>query len=164
MSEDVLCSGGDCPCKRDKTVDYCCGAYDRETCKCLSPEVEEAIERERELVQRVGRVFESGAYRDGDSDKLDYEGFFSPLVLRRRAEYMHKHRVQSNGELRESDNWQKGIPLEEYMKSLFRHFMELWSLHRSEADGESYILDLENALCAVMFNCEGYLHELLKEI
>lgn len=148
---DVLCSGGDCPCKRQKPAE-CCGAYDRDTCSCLEPE-------------QAGRVFESGAYRDGDREKLDYEGFFSPLVLRRRAEYMHKHRVQSNGELRESDNWQKGIPIEEYMKSLFRHFMELWSLHRGDgADGESYIDDLENALCAVMFNAEGYLHELLKEI
>lgn len=112
----------------------------------------------------VGRVFETGAYRDGDTDKLDYEGFFSPLVLTRRAEYMHRHRVQSNGEMRDSDNWQLGIPKEQYMKSLFRHFVELWTEHRAllGGDGSTDSIDtIEEAICALMFNCEGLLHELL---
>lgn len=101
------------------------------------------------------RVFDTGATRDIVGDKLDYEGFLSPLVLKRYAEYMHVCRVQSNGELRDSDNWQKGIPLDVYMKSAFRHFMAIWLAHRSGTYSE---VDL----CALMFNNMGMLHEILK--
>jgi hypothetical protein len=103
------------------------------------------------------RRFESGATRDTDEGKLDYEGFFSPRVLRRRAEYMQVHAVQADGESRSSDNWQKGIPTEAYMKSLIRHCFHAWELWR---DGEDSYLDLEDALCAVCFNAEGLLFEL----
>lgn len=102
------------------------------------------------------REFETGATRNSDTGKLDYEGFFSPLVLKRRAEYMHKHRVQANGQLRASDNWQKGIPITEYIKSGWRHFHDWWAAHRGND------VDIEEAICALMFNAEGYLHELLK--
>jgi hypothetical protein len=68
---------------------------------------------------------------------------------------MHVHRFQENGEMRASDNWQKGIPKDEYMKSAWRHFMEWWSAHRKgRVDEES--------LCALLFNLQGYLHESLK--
>lgn len=103
------------------------------------------------------RQFETGATRDTDQGKLDYEGFFSPRVFRKRAEYMHRHRVQADGNLRDSDNWQKGIPTEQYMKSLMRHVVEFWELHR--ADGS--IDEKAEKLCAIMFNAEGYLYELL---
>ena len=106
------------------------------------------------------RQFDTGATRDDDAGKWDYEGFISPLVWRRFAAYMHKHRVQSDGELRASDNWQKGIPPEQYMKSLFRHFMDVWSNHRA---GFYATDDMEEALCALLFNVQGYLHQLLKE-
>src|SRR6266496_958544 len=100
------------------------------------------------------RKFETGATRDDDNSKLDYEGFLCPLVLHRFAEYMHQHRVQTDGTLRASDNWQKGIPTDAYMKSMFRHFMDLWSAHRQgHAD--------QDALCALMFNVMGYLHVVL---
>lgn len=102
------------------------------------------------------RTFETGATRDTDQGKMDYEGFFSPKVLERRAEYMHKHRTQSDGTLRDSANWQKGIPKEQYVKSLFRHFMGVWKWHRT---GKG---DIEEALCALMFNAEGLLFELLR--
>ena len=101
--------------------------------------------------------FESGATRDDDINKLDYEGFLSPLVLRRYAEYMHMHRKQSDGGLRSSDNWQAGIPLEKYMKSGWRHFMEWWSSHRGYLNNNNNIL--EDAICALIFNLSGYLHE-----
>lgn len=104
------------------------------------------------------RTFETGATRDTDEGKHDYEGFFSPLVLRQRAAYMHRHRTQSDGSLRDSDNWQKGIPRDQYMKSAFRHLMDWWRLHRSDDIGD----DAEEAICALMFNCEGYLHEMLR--
>lgn len=105
------------------------------------------------------RKFETGATRDVDHDKYDYEGFLSPLVVERFGEYMHKHRLQADGKLRDSDNWQKGIPLSAYMKSGFRHFMDWWRGHREQySDGHF----LEDALCALLFNVQGYLHELLR--
>lgn len=105
------------------------------------------------------RKFPSGATRDVDTNKLDYEGFLSPLVLKRFAEYMHLHRIQKDGSLRDAANWQRGIPKEAYMKSMFRHFMDAWSLHRGNPISEG---DMETALCAVIFNAQGYLYEILK--
>jgi hypothetical protein len=104
------------------------------------------------------RQFETGATRDTAQDKFDFEGFLSPLVLERYAQYMHKHRKQSDGSLRDSDNWQKGIPKDVYMKSGYRHFFDWWKEHRGIASREG----LEDALCAILFNVMGYLHEVLK--
>lgn len=104
------------------------------------------------------RKFTTGATRDQDFTKPDYEGFLSPLVIERFGEYMHEHRKQVDGALRDSDNWQKGIPLAAYMKSGFRHFHDWWSQHRGLAGKDL----LEDALCALLFNVSGYLHETLK--
>ncbi len=107
------------------------------------------------------REFESGATRDNTEGKYDLEGFFSPAVLNRYAEFMNKHRKQADGKLRDSDNWQKGIPLDVYMKSAFRHFFDWWANHRHV---ESVIKeDVEESLCALIFNAMGYLHEYLKD-
>lgn len=104
------------------------------------------------------RKFETGATRDTDQNKIDYEGFLSPIVLERYAYYLNKHRVQSDGNLRDSDNWQKGIPKDVYMKSLCRHLISLWLAHR----GKGMIIDTEDSLCAIIFNAMGYLFEVLK--
>lgn len=112
------------------------------------------------------RTFPSGATRDLDNDKLDPEGFLSPLVLQRFAEYMHKHRMQADGSVRESDNWQKGMPLTSYMKSGWRHFMEWWRWHRGiplKPAKPRDPQDIEEVLCAMLFNVQAYLHELLKK-
>lgn len=108
----------------------------------------------------VMRQFESGATRDGDDAKFDYEGFLSPAVLTRFGAYMHEHRKQSDGGLRASDNWQKGIPVDAYMKSLLRHVIELWTMHRG--DGIAERKAAEDTLCAILFNAQGYLFEALK--
>lgn len=71
---------------------------------------------------------------------------------------MHKHRIQDDGSLRPSDNWQKGIDLSSYMSSGFRHFMDWWLEHRGHASRDG----LEDALCGLLFNVQGYLHETLK--
>ena len=110
------------------------------------------------------QTFDTGATRSPEGDKLDYEGFLSPVVLERYAKYLHKHRLQTDGKLRASDNWQKGIPKFSYMKSGFRHFMEVWKLHRagggcSREEREEF----EDSLCALIFNFMGYLFEVLKE-
>lgn len=106
------------------------------------------------------REFESGATRDTTEGKYDLEGFLSPLVLNRYAEYMNKHRTQADGKLRDSDNWQKGIPLAAYIKSAYRHFFDWWANHR----GVKSVVkeDIEESLCALLFNTMGYLHEHLK--
>ena len=106
------------------------------------------------------REFETGATRDNDETKHDPEGFNSPLVELRFCEYMTKHRVQVDGQVRSSDNWQKGIPKDVYMKSITRHFHDLWLHHRGY--GHKAKEPLEDALCALRFNIVGYLFEVLK--
>lgn len=71
---------------------------------------------------------------------------------------MNKHRHQPDGSYREGDNWQHGIPLEAYMKSAWRHFIDVWKNHRGVKAREGIV----TALCAVLFNLMGYLHEYLK--
>lgn len=149
ISEDPSCGGANCG-------------------RTSSPACNETIIRE----------FDTGATRDSEDGKLDYEGFLSPLALRRYAEYMHKHRTQSDGNVRASDNWQKGIPYTAYMKSLWRHLVEFWTEHRfftilkedpysNEYDPNEIALlqedNREEILCAIIFNAFGYLHELIKE-
>lgn len=114
------------------------------------------------------RKFEGGATRNVDAGKLDYEGFLSPVVLERYARYLHRHRVQADGKLRDSDNWQKGIPKDVYMKSLLRHLIEVWTYHREPVSDIPDVKECddvykEDALCAVMFNTMGYLFECLRE-
>ena len=105
------------------------------------------------------RQFETGATRDSDETKFDYDGFLSPAVIEAFGQYMHNHRKQSDGRLRDSDNWQKGIPQSVYRKSLWRHFWEVWSLHRANKKGPQ----LMEALMAMLFNIQGLAHELIKE-
>lgn len=112
------------------------------------------------------RKFETGATRNIDNNKLDFEGFLSPIVIVRYSEYLHKHRIQKDGAVRDSDNWQKGIPKNVYMKSLIRHAMDLWLMHRgfialNPDTGEE--CNIEELLSAIIFNASGYLFELLKE-
>lgn len=101
------------------------------------------------------RTFKTGATRNDDSNKLDLEGFLSPIALEHFAEYMHKNRVQADGNIRASDNWQKGIELDSYMKSMWRHFFDVWKGHRGLETPEDMITNLS----ALMFNVQGYLHE-----
>lgn len=111
------------------------------------------------------RKFKTGATRDTDEGKYDYEGFLSPLVIKRFAEYMNKHRKQSDGSLRDSDNWQKGIPKEAYIKSAWRHFLDVWFIHRGYKRFDKQRneeITIEEALCALLFNVMGYLYEILK--
>ena len=104
------------------------------------------------------RKFETGATRDDAEGKLDYEGYLAPGVLRRYAEYMLSHQTQSDSNVRSADNWQKGIPKDAYMKSMFRHFMEVWEGHRTDDFDDT----CQEALCALMFNVMGYLFEDLR--
>ena len=102
------------------------------------------------------RTFDTGATRDTDEGKLDFEGFLSPEALEAFAQYMHENRLQGDGTMRASDNWQKGIPEEAYMKSMWRHFFAVWKGFRA---GEC----INDDLCALMFNVQGLLHERKKD-
>lgn len=105
------------------------------------------------------RQFDTGATRDTAEDKPDYHGYLSPLVIERFGAYMLRHQKQADGKMRASDNWKKGMPKDAYIKSGFRHFMDWWMEH----DGYGGREDIEEALCALLFNVSGYLHEHLKE-
>lgn len=107
------------------------------------------------------RQFETGATRDTDTNKPEYNGFNSPLVEKRFGEYMNLHRRQPDGTLRDSTNWKKGIPVEVYVQSLHRHIIDLW-LHTDGYPDEAVDPDIESVLCAVRFNVNGMLHEILK--
>lgn len=107
------------------------------------------------------RKFETGATRDTDDGKFQYDKFLSPVVLHEFAEYMHRKRIQTDGEPRPGDNWQKGIPLDVYFESLTRHFMDLWLYHRG---AEKYMKEnLEDTLASMLFNVQGYWFEKIKE-
>jgi len=106
------------------------------------------------------RQFESGATRDVDTNKYDYEGFLHPLVLEAYGEYMHRHRKMPNGSLRASDNWTKGIPLDELLKSEIRHMMGQWKLHKMGYVDPRQMMD---ACCGVFFNVQGYMLGLIKQ-
>ena len=108
----------------------------------------------------IMRKFYSGATRSSEGGKPDYEGYLSPLAVEAYGEYMLSHQKQADGTMRPSDNWQKGIPLASYMKSMWRHFLQVWKLHRgyevkSPEDGHPVTVD--EALCGLMFNVQGML-------
>lgn len=109
------------------------------------------------------RLFSTGATRSDDGDRPLYTGYFSPLVMQRYGSFMTRHRVQADGGLRDPDNWQRGMPLSSYLDGLFRHFVHLWLRHEAlpvqDPKAEPTIQD---DLCAVLFNAQGMLHEILK--
>jgi hypothetical protein len=122
---------------------------------------------ETPLTKGTIRQFTTGATRDTDEGKYDYEGFLSPSVIERYGAYMNKHRKQADGKLRASDNWQHGIPKDAYMKSMWRHFLDAWFIHRGYKRFDKQRneeITLDEAFCAILFNVMGYLYEILKEI
>jgi hypothetical protein len=105
------------------------------------------------------RTFETGATRNDDQEKLNYAGALSPIALKAFVEYMHKHRFQPDGSIREAGNWKKGMTLQSYMESGARHFQDWWMEYEGYESREGLI----DALCGLLFNVQGYLHETLKD-
>ena len=113
------------------------------------------------------RTFATGATRDTDTDKPDYRGFCSPAALKRFGQYMTEHQKQSDGGLRASDNWKKGIPPVEYMSSLLRHVIDLWDGFERFGyafDSVASTKEWQDLLCAIIFNSQGLLHETMKQV
>ncbi|MCI0440742.1 MAG: hypothetical protein L0177_16675 [Chloroflexi bacterium] len=107
------------------------------------------------------RTFPSGATRNTEVD-ADYHGFLSPLALHAYGEYMHRHRLQADGTMRDSDNWQKGIPNDAFVRSLVRHVHDVQLIHdgyeeRARHDGRDDNALLSH-LSAALFNVQGLLH------
>lgn len=110
------------------------------------------------------RQFDSGATRDTSINKLEPFGFISPLALFRFSEYMNRHRLQSDGSLRSSDNWKKGIPIKVYVHSLIRHVMDFWLVMSGlKPRFDPHVDDPVEIACAILFNVQGFLHEALQE-
>lgn len=108
------------------------------------------------------RKFNSGATRDSEEGKNDYEGYLSPLVIEAYGNYMTKHRKQSDGSIRDSDNWKKGFGNKHYdvcMKSLWRHFLDLWLEHRGFISREG----MKDALMGILFNTMAYTYQFLMD-
>ena len=108
------------------------------------------------------RKFADGATRDDDTNKLDFEAFNNPLVDKCYANYLHKHRVQSDGSLRDGDNWQKLFGdnhTDVCIKSICRHTVDARLAHRGYRS-EQPIMD---SLCAIIFNANAYLLKLMLE-
>src|SRR5712664_1732339 len=107
------------------------------------------------------RTFSTGATRDTAANKPEPWGFTSALAEKRFCQYMDSHRTQSDGELRDSDNWRKGIPMDAYKHSLSRHIQDLRLILEGFAS-EAVEQNLETVLCAILFNVQGMLHETVK--
>jgi hypothetical protein len=109
------------------------------------------------------RQFDTGATRSADAGRYDPEGFLSPIAIERYCQYMAKNQIQPDGSTRSSDNWQKGLPIASYVKGMWRHFLHLWTRHRGyEVQDAKAAADLEEDLCALLFNVQGMLHEVVK--
>lgn len=87
---------------------------------------------------------DSGMYRENKSERLNYLSYITPEVLERYAKHM------KIGEIKHGRGNFKmgGYPMEEYLESLMRHLIALWS-----GDGT------EDHASAIMFNIIGYMHE-----
>jgi hypothetical protein len=109
------------------------------------------------------RSFDTGATRSGDAGRYDPEGFLSPLSIERYSLYMAANQKQPDGSFRSSDNWQKGLPLATYMKGMWRHMLHLWTRYRGyPVQDPKAAANIEEDLCAILFNVQGMLHETVK--
>ena len=129
------------------------------------PGDEQPLDEDANFVRAEMRTFETGATRNVEVDP-DYHGFLSPLSVHAYGEYMHTHRLQADGSLRDSDNWQKGMPIDAYVRSLVRHTHDVQLIHDGyEALARGDVRDpskMKAHLSAIIFNAQGMLHELVK--
>ena len=108
------------------------------------------------------RVFETGATRDTDEGKAHYSGYLSSLALKCFGRYMLKHETQADGKKRAPGNWKNGIPEGVYYDALLRHVIEDLIAVNDGLPAREPNTTIEDALCAVIFNAQGMLHERLK--
>lgn len=107
------------------------------------------------------RTFDTGATRSALGNKLEYDGYLNPLVLKRFAEYMKKHQTQENGEQRAADNWQRNIPMKDLHDSKKRHDMDVWLYVKGYP--EEATETLEESLCAAIFGNMAMLKQVMEQ-
>lgn len=106
------------------------------------------------------KEYDTGATRGGGK-KPSHIAYNSPLADVCFGEYMMKHEKQSDGEQRDPGNWKLGMPLNDYAESHQRHSIDFrLILDGFEARDNA---TLKDTLCAMRFNIDGYLHELIKK-
>ena len=130
-----------------------------------SKHVEETVEVPTSAGEKGSiRKFETGATRDTVEGKLSYTKILSPVALRKYVQYMTRHAKQSDGSMREPDNWKAGFPEDVYLDSLERHLVAVWLLHQGFTESDNHgPVTLEDSLCGILFNAFGWLHERLKK-
>lgn len=110
------------------------------------------------------REFETGATRDTAAGKFEYAGYLSPYFINAFGRYMNNHQQLPDGSRRACDNWQKGIPMDVYQHSMWRHFFDTWAVLRGcdvvDENGKS--VDLIESIMGLVFNLQGIVHETLK--
>lgn len=97
------------------------------------------------MAQEEIRKFETGAVR-GSGGKFDFPEYISAHLLFRYAEHMKKNVIKYG-----AGNWKKGIPREEYFKSLCRHFFMVFM---EETEGIRMEPESDH-LAALIFNIQG---------
>lgn len=111
------------------------------------------------------RTFDTGANRNSSDGKYDYAGFNNPLVDLSYAKYMHQHRKLEDGTLRDSDNWQKGIPPPELLKSFLRHVEDVRLIMMGvEVIENGKKVTLEHALNGCKFNNNALILNEVKDL
>lgn len=98
------------------------------------------------------RSFNTGAVRNNDTGKPNFVASISWLALKRYSLFQNAAIKRAGYP---EDNWRKGIPLEEYEKSLLRHIQQYFANKYEGANDEP---DTDH-LCAALFNLQGILHE-----
>ncbi len=96
------------------------------------------------------REFNTGAIRDVDNGKEDYIESISWPAIRRFAFYMKGFETKYG-----KGNWKKGIPIEEYEKSMMRHLQKYLA---NKYDGANLEPEIDH-LSAAWFNLQGIIHE-----
>lgn len=94
--------------------------------------------------------FGTGAVRDSQVGKPDFLDCMSPFAMYRYGEYMAVASAKYG-----AGNWQHGIPVESYLRSLERHLLKLKMQVRYGYDAEPGV----DHAAAIMFNIMGLLHE-----
>ena len=137
--------------------------YYEQDLELADPAFETHPEGVLEIKDQPIRTFDTGATRDTAQGKLDYVKALSPIVLRRYVQYLDKHRLQPDGSYRAFDNWKKGIPQNVYHSGGGRHFMDTWLLTEGYPTEDNHgPVEIEDAICAQLFNLMGRLHEMLR--
>lgn len=108
------------------------------------------------------RKTSTGGTRSNDEGKIDYR-HLSAVYERMWCEYMHEHRIQEDGNLRDADNYKKGLEFEWYLKSLLGHIQDLKLLMEGVGVAENgKPKDFFEAVMAIAFNLQGLVIETMR--